>query len=174
MIGDGAVGLCAVIAAKLLGAERIILMGRHTARTDLGREFGATDVVAGRGQDGVERSPKELTGGARHRPGARMRGPEGSARPGLRRGARRRHHQPRRRPAVPRGPLRLRGVPAQHHPDRRRRPAARLHRASSCRDILSGEIHPGRVFDRTVGLDQVAEGYRLMNDREALKVIVRP
>ena len=50
VIGDGAVGLCAVISAKLLGAERIILMGRHTARTDLGREFGATDVVAGRGR----------------------------------------------------------------------------------------------------------------------------
>src|SRR6266702_4213053 len=62
VIGDGAVGLCAVIAAKLLGAERIILMGRHTQRTGLGREFGATDVVAGRGQDGVN-AVKQLTGG---------------------------------------------------------------------------------------------------------------
>jgi threonine dehydrogenase-like Zn-dependent dehydrogenase len=62
VIGDGAVGLCGVIASELLGAERVILMGRHAARTDLGREFGATDVVAARGQDGVE-EVRELTGG---------------------------------------------------------------------------------------------------------------
>ena len=55
MVGDGAVGLSAVIAARLLGAERIILMGRHGARTDLGRAFGATDVVAERGEEGVDR-----------------------------------------------------------------------------------------------------------------------
>ena len=57
VIGDGAVGLCGVLAAKRLGAEQIILMGRHTGRTDLGREFGATDVVAARGDEGVETRP---------------------------------------------------------------------------------------------------------------------
>ena len=62
VIGDGAVGLCAVIAAKRLGAEQVILMGRHTARTDLGRTFGATDVVAERGEEGVARV-RDLTGG---------------------------------------------------------------------------------------------------------------
>src|SRR6266498_3227388 len=62
VIGDGAVGLSAVLAAKRLGAERIILMGRHTDRTDLGREFGATDVIAERGDEGIERV-RELTGG---------------------------------------------------------------------------------------------------------------
>src|SRR5260221_606770 len=62
VIGDGAVGLSAVLAARRLGAERIILMGRHKDRTDLGREFGATDVVAERGEEGVERV-RELTGG---------------------------------------------------------------------------------------------------------------
>ena len=62
VIGDGAVGLSAVLAAKRLGAERIILMGRHKDRTDLGREFGATDVVAERGEEGIERV-RELTGG---------------------------------------------------------------------------------------------------------------
>ena len=62
VVGDGAVGLCAVIAAKRLGAEQIILMGRHTDRTDLGREFGATDVVAERGEEGVARV-RDLTGG---------------------------------------------------------------------------------------------------------------
>jgi threonine dehydrogenase-like Zn-dependent dehydrogenase len=62
VIGDGAVGLCALLAARRLGAERIILMGRHKDRTDLGREFGATDVVAERGAEGIERV-RELTGG---------------------------------------------------------------------------------------------------------------
>ena len=62
VIGDGAVGLSAVLAAKRLGAERIILMGRHKTRTDLGLEFGATDVVAERGEEGIERV-RELTGG---------------------------------------------------------------------------------------------------------------
>jgi threonine dehydrogenase-like Zn-dependent dehydrogenase len=62
VIGDGAVGLSAVLAAKRLGAEQIILMGRHEDRTDLGREFGATDVVAERGEEGIERV-RELTGG---------------------------------------------------------------------------------------------------------------
>ena len=62
VIGDGAVGLCGVLAAKRLGAEQIILMGRHTDRTDLGRDFGATDVVAERGEEGEQRV-RELTGG---------------------------------------------------------------------------------------------------------------
>ena len=62
VIGDGAVGLSAVLAATRLGAERIVLMGRHTDRTDLGRDFGATDVVPERGDEGVERV-RELTGG---------------------------------------------------------------------------------------------------------------
>lgn len=62
VIGDGAVGLCAVLSAKRLGAERIILMGRHTDRTDLGRELGATDVVSERRAEGVERV-RELTRG---------------------------------------------------------------------------------------------------------------
>ena len=62
VVGDGAVGLSAVLAARRLGAERIILMGRHKARTDLGREFGATDVVAERGEEGIA-EVRELTGG---------------------------------------------------------------------------------------------------------------
>ena len=62
VVGDGAVGLSAVLAAKTMGAERIILMGRHTDRTDLGRRFGATDVVAERGKTGIAQV-RELTGG---------------------------------------------------------------------------------------------------------------
>src|ERR1700722_6755103 len=62
VIGDGAVGLCAVLAARRLGAERIVLVGRHQDRTDLGREFGATDVIAERGDEGIEKV-RDLTGG---------------------------------------------------------------------------------------------------------------
>src|SRR5205814_2966803 len=62
VVGDGAVGLCGVIAAKRLGAERIIMLGRHEDRIALAREFGATDVVSERGEEAVERV-KELTGG---------------------------------------------------------------------------------------------------------------
>jgi len=62
VIGDGAVGLLAVLSAKRLGAEQIILLGRHEARTELGREFGATDVVSARGEEGIAQV-RELTGG---------------------------------------------------------------------------------------------------------------
>jgi threonine dehydrogenase-like Zn-dependent dehydrogenase len=58
VVGDGAVGLSAVLAAKRLGADRILLMGRHTDRTDLGREFGATDVIAERGEESIARLPR--------------------------------------------------------------------------------------------------------------------
>lgn len=172
VIGDGAVGLCAVIASKLLGAERIILMGRHTARTDLGRQFGATDVVADRGQDGVD-AVRELTGGF----GAdRVLEAVGlkdalvqAAGVVIDGGTVSRVGAPQY-PEVPFGfpeflrNLTLTGGVAP----------ARAYIEELMPHILSGEIHPGRVFDRTVPLDEVAEGYRLMNDREALKVIVRP
>ena len=92
VVGDGAVGLCGVIAAKRLGAEQIIIMGRHADRIALAREFGATDVVSERGQEAVERV-KELTGGH----GARLQARR--ARPDQERGARvrapRRPHQRR-------------------------------------------------------------------------------
>jgi threonine dehydrogenase-like Zn-dependent dehydrogenase len=77
VIGDGAVGLLAVLSARQLGAEQIILMGRHTARTDLGREFGATDIVAERGDDGIEKV-RDLTGGDGTHVGALLMGPEGA------------------------------------------------------------------------------------------------
>jgi threonine dehydrogenase-like Zn-dependent dehydrogenase len=172
VIGDGAVGLCAVIASQLLGAERIILMGRHRARTDLGREFGATDIVAARGQDGVV-TVKELTGGFGTDKVLECVGLKdalvqaaGAVTDG---GIISRVGAPQY-PEVPFGfaeflrNLTLTGGVAP----------ARAYIEQLMPHILNGEIHPGRVFDRTVGLDQVAEGYRLMNDREALKVIVRP
>ena len=85
VIGDGAVGLCAVLAARRLGAERIMLMGRHKQRTDLGREFGATDVVAERGDEGIEQV-RELTGGTARTRCWRRRHQRGD------------RHGPRRRP----------------------------------------------------------------------------
>ncbi|TQF02682.1 zinc-binding dehydrogenase [Kitasatospora acidiphila] len=172
VIGDGAVGLSAVIAAKLLGAERIILMGRHAQRTDLGREFGATDVVAARGQDGVD-AVRELTAGHGTERVLECVGLKdalvqsaGVVRDG---GVISRVGAPQY-PEVPFGfPEFLRNITLTGGVA-----PARAYIEELLPHILSGEIRPGRVFDRTVPLAQVAEGYRLMNDREALKVIVRP
>jgi threonine dehydrogenase-like Zn-dependent dehydrogenase len=117
VIGDGAVGLSAVLAARRL-AERILLMGRHTARTDLGREFGATDVVADRGDEGIAK-----VGGLSSGEGARLLECVGTV-PGFGwRGPCGRHDQPRGRPAVRRGPDRP-CVPQQHHRHRRHRARA--------------------------------------------------
>ena len=172
VIGDGAVGLSAVISAKLLGAERIILMGRHAQRTDLGREFGATDVVAGRGEDGVT-AVRELTGGFGTKRVLECVGLKdaliqgiGVARDG---GVISRVGAPQY-PDVPLGfPDFMRNITLTGGVA-----PARAYMESLMPHILDGEIHPGRVFDRTVGLEEVPEGYRLMNDREALKVLVRP
>jgi threonine dehydrogenase-like Zn-dependent dehydrogenase len=172
VIGDGAVGLSAVLAARRLGAERIILMGRHKDRTDLGREFGATDVVAERGEEGVEKV-HELTGGdGTHtvlecvglRPAietafAVVRDGGVVSRVGA--------------PQYPEVPMdfdvfmrnvTLTGGVAP----------ARAYIEELLPDVLDGTLQPGRVFDRTVSLEEVPEGYRAMADREALKVLVRP
>lgn len=172
VIGDGAVGLSAVLAAKLLGAERVILMGRHRARTDLGREFGATDVVAERGEEGVARV-KELTGGdgthvvleavglkpALETAFAIVRAGGVISRVGAPQFA-----------EVPFGfgdfmrNVTLTGGVAP----------ARAYIPTLLPLVLDGTIEPGRVFDRTVDLDGVPDGYRAMAEREALKVLVRP
>jgi len=172
VIGDGAVGLCAVLAAKRLGAERIILMGRHKDRTDLGREFGATDVVAERGEEGVARV-RELTGG------------DGTHTVlecvGLRPAIETAFAVVRDGGTVSRvGAPQYRDVPADFGVFLRNITLtggvapARAYIEELLPDILDGRVEPGRVFDRTVGLDQVPDGYRAMADREALKVLVRP
>ena len=173
VIGDGAVGLMAVLSAKRLGAERIILMGRHTVRTDLGREFGATDVVAERGEEGIARV-RELTGGhgthavleaVGHRPAYDMA--VGVVRPG---GVISRVGVPQYEEApVGFGSLfgpnvTLTGGPAP----------VRAYIEQLLPDVLDGTVEPGKVFDRTVGLDDVPGGYRAMDERTALKVLVRP
>ena len=173
VIGDGAVGLLSVLSARELGAERIILMGRHQTRTDLGREFGATEVVAERGDEGVEKV-RELTGGrgshvvleaVGHLPAYRQA--YGVVRPGgtiSRVGAPQYEEAPIGFGSLFGGNITLTGGPAP----------ARAYVETLMPAILDGTVDPGRVFDRTVGLEDIADGYRAMADREALKVLVRP
>jgi len=172
VVGDGAVGLCGVIAAKRLGAEKIIIMGRHADRIALAREFGATDVVNERGEEAVERV-RELTGGfgahsvlecVGH--GASMQTAIGIARPGGavgRVGVPQEETMPASQPAFY-GNITIGGGPAP----------VRAYIEELLPDVLEGHIEPGRVFDLTVGLDGVPDGYRAMADREAIKVMVRP
>lgn len=172
VVGDGAVGLCAVIAAKRLGAEQIIILGRHPDRTDLAREFGATDVVAERGAAAVERV-RELTGGMGAHSvlecvgqGASMETAIGIARAGGaigRVGVPQEEMLPGSRTAFYAN-LTIGGGPAP----------ARAYIDQLLPDVLEGRIDPGRVLDRTVDLDGVPDGYRAMADREAIKVMVRP
>jgi threonine dehydrogenase-like Zn-dependent dehydrogenase len=172
VIGDGAVGLCAVLAARRLGAEQVILMGRHRERTDLGREFGATDVVAERGEEGVARV-RELTGGdGTHavlecvglRPAIETA--FGVVRDG---GVISRVGVPQY-PDVPMdGSAFMRNITVTGGVA-----PARAYIEELLPDVLEGRLEPGRVFDRTIGLDAVADGYRAMADREALKVLIRP
>ncbi|MEV4057953.1 zinc-dependent alcohol dehydrogenase family protein [Amycolatopsis sp. NPDC049688] len=172
VIGDGAVGLSAVLAAKRLGAERIVLMGRHRARTDLGREFGATDVVAERGEEGVEKVRELTNGEGTHavlecvgtKPAFEMA--VGVVRPG---GAVSRVGVPQYEegpigPALFRRNITVTGgvAPARHYiPE-------------LLPDVLDGKYRPGRVFDRTIDVEGVPDGYRAMADREALKVLIKP
>ncbi|MEU6644063.1 zinc-dependent alcohol dehydrogenase family protein [Saccharomonospora sp. NPDC046836] len=173
VIGDGAVGLLAVLSAKQLGAERIILMGRHQTRTDLGREFGATDVVAERGEEGIAKV-RELTGGfgthtVLEAVGYRAAYDQavGVVRPG---GVISRVGVPQYEEAPVGfgslfGPnITLNGGPAP----------VRAYIDALLPDVLDGRVEPGKVFDRTVTLDEVPDGYRAMDDRESLKVLVRP
>src|SRR5213594_1557790 len=170
VVGDGAVGLCGVIAAKRLGAEQIILLGRHPDRIALARDFGATDVVRERGDEAVERV-RELTGGfgahsvlecVGH--GESMVTALGIARPG---GAVGRVGLPQHGPI----PTTMRtffdnvtigGGPAP----------ARAYIEELLPDVLEGRIEPGRVFDRVTNLDGVPDGYRAMNERESIKVLI--
>jgi threonine dehydrogenase-like Zn-dependent dehydrogenase len=172
VVGDGAVGLCGVIAAKRLGAEQIVILGRHPERTDLARELGATDVVAERGAEAVERV-RELTDGFGAHSVLECVGLDQStqtaievARPG---GAVGRVGVPQSEPmpggqASFFGNVTIGGGPAP----------VRAYIDELLPDILDGTIEPGRVFDRTVDLDGVPDGYRAMDEREALKVMVEP
>ncbi|HZP93956.1 MAG TPA: zinc-dependent alcohol dehydrogenase family protein [Burkholderiales bacterium] len=171
VIGDGAVGLCGVIAAKRLGAEQIILLGRHPDRIALAKAFGTTDIVTERADAAVERV-RALTGGHGVHSvlecvgtGDAMLTAIGICRAG---GAVGRvgvpHYEgiPAARPAFYNN-VAVSGGPAP----------VRAYIEELLPDILEGRIQPGRVFDRVVGLDGVPDGYRAMNERTALKVMIR-
>ncbi|MBV9298045.1 MAG: zinc-dependent alcohol dehydrogenase family protein [Verrucomicrobia bacterium] len=170
VIGDGAVGLLAVLSAKQRGAERIIAMSRHEARQKLAREFGATDIVTERGDEGVARI-KELTKGVGADSVLECVGTPESMRQAIQ----------STRPGgfvsyvgVPHGVelegtelffahVHLHGGPA---PVRRYLPEL-------IDLVLNEKIHPGKVFDLTLPLNQVAEGYRAMDERRAIKTLLR-
>ena len=173
VIGDGAVGLMAVLSAKRLGAEQIILMGRHTGRTSLGREFGATDIVAERGEEGIAKV-RDLTAGhgahavleaVGHLPAYEQA--LGVVRPGgviSRVGVPQYEDAPIGFGSLFRHNIRLAGGPAP----------VRAYIEELMPDILDGTIVPGKVFDVETDLDGVPGGYRDMDERRSLKVLVRP
>jgi len=169
VVGDGAVGLCAVLAARRLGAERIIALSRHPGRQQVAREFGATDIVAARGDEAVQ-AVLELTGGIGADAALECVGTEQSAatafaaaRPGSTVGI----------VGVPHGQVPFaqtffrnvgwRGGPAP----------ARIYIPELLGDVLDGAINPGLVFDYETDLEHVADAYRAMDERRAIKSLVR-
>ena len=163
----------AVLAARQLSAERIILMGRHTERTDLGREFGATDVVAERGAEGVERV-LELTAGegshvvleaVGHLPAFEQC--LGVVRPG---GVISRVGVPQFETApVGFGGLFGRNITLNGGPA-----PVRAYLEQTIPKVLDGTINPGRVFDRVMTLEEAPQAYAAMDSRAALKVMLTP
>jgi threonine dehydrogenase-like Zn-dependent dehydrogenase len=171
VVGDGGVGLLGVLSARLIGAERIIAMSRHEPRQKLAREFGATDIVIERGDEGVARI-KELTNGIGADSVLECVGTQEammqairSTRPGGYMGY----------VGLPHGVdlngqelfyshVHLHGGPA---PVRRYLPEL-------IDLVLNGKIDPGKVFDLTLPLDRVAEGYCAMDERRAIKTLLRP
>ncbi|MFL5580972.1 MAG: zinc-binding dehydrogenase, partial [Gemmatimonadaceae bacterium] len=169
VVGDGAVGLLAVLAARQLGAERVIAMSRHASRQKLAREFGASDIITERGEEGVAKI-KELTKGVGADSVLECVGTQesmwqaiGAARPG--------------------GHVSYVGVPHGVALDGARLffTHAHLHGGPApvrrylphlIDLVLSGTIDPGRVFDLTLPLSQVAEGYRAMDERRAIKTLL--
>jgi threonine dehydrogenase-like Zn-dependent dehydrogenase len=171
VVGDGAVGLCGVLAASVMGAEKVVAMSRHEPRQDIARTFGATHIVAERGKEGGD-AVKELTGGV----GAdavlecvgtdqAMKTAFGVARPGATVGF----------VGVPHGvelPLRRMfqkniGLAGGMAPVRRYLPEL-------LQLVLDGRINPGVVFDTTLPLEKVDEGYRAMDERRSIKVLIEP
>jgi threonine dehydrogenase-like Zn-dependent dehydrogenase len=171
VVGDGAVGLCGVLAASVMGAETVVAMSRHVPRQEIARKFGATHVVAERGKEGVE-AVKEITGGVGGDAvlecvgnNAAMQQAFGVARPGATVGF----------VGVPHGielPVRRMfqkniGLAGGMAPVRKYLPEL-------LQLVVDGTITPGLVFDATLPLDDVAEGYRAMDERRAIKVLLRP
>src|SRR5438445_11983664 len=171
VVGDGAVGLLGVLSAKQMGAERIIAMSRHEARQKLAREFGATDIVAERGDEGVARI-KELTDGIGADSVLECVGTQESMMQAI--GATRKGGY-MAYVGVPHG-VELKGEELFYaHVHLHGGPAPVRRFLPELIDLVwKGKINPGKVFDLTLPLDQVAEGYRAMDERRAIKTLLRP
>jgi threonine dehydrogenase-like Zn-dependent dehydrogenase len=170
VVGDGAVGLCGVIAARRLGAEQIIMLGRHQDRIALAKDFGATDIVSERGEAAAEKV-RELTRGLGVHSVLECVGYEESMVTAL---SIARHGGAVGRVGVPQTqsiPLAKRTFSANISISGGPAPV-RAYIEELMPDILEGKIEPGRVFDRVTNLDGVPDGYRAMNDREAIKVMI--
>ena len=172
VVGDGAVGLCGVLAAKRLGAERIIAMSRHADRQAIAREFGATDIVEERGDEGVAKV-RELLGGVLADSVLECVGTKESMEQAL--------HSTR-----PGGALGFVGVPTGGSEVPLRylfdtnisigggMAPARTYIPELLADVLDGTINPGRVFDVVMPLEEAPEAYRAMDERRAIKVLLTP
>lgn len=171
VVGDGAVGLLGVLSAKQMGAGQIIAMSRHESRQTLAREFGATDIVTERGEEGIARI-KELTKGIGADSVLECVGTQESMRQAV-------------RCARPGGFVSYVGVPHgvvfdgaelfYTHVHLHGGPApVRRYLPKLIDLVLTEKINPGKVFDLTLPLDQVAEGYRAMDERRAIKTLLQP
>jgi alcohol dehydrogenase len=172
VVGDGAVGLCGVLAARRLGAERIVALGHHDDRLRIAEEFGATDVVTERGEEATARVAELTNGGVNHvlecvGASSAMETAASICRPG--------------------GTVGYVGVPHGHDGGldvfsffgdnislRGGVAPVRAYAEELMADVLQGTLDPSPVFTKTVDLDGVPEGYRAMNEREAVKVLVEP
>jgi len=171
VVGDGAVGLLGVLSAKVMGAERIIAMSRHESRQRLAREFGATDIVSERGDEGIARI-QELTHGVGADSVLECVGTQESMMQAI-------------RATRPGGHVGYVGVPHGvqldaaelffTHVHLHGGPApARRFLPDLIAMVWDGKINPGKVFDLTLPLSQVAEGYRAMDERRAIKALLQP
>src|SRR5437870_2913177 len=171
VVGDGAVGLLGVLSARQMGAERIIAMSRHESRQKLAREFGATDMVTERGDDGVAHI-KELTNGIGADAVLECVGTQESMTQAI-------------RSTRPGGSVGFVGVPHGVEINGEELFYAHVHLHGGPAPVrrflpelidlvLNGTINPGKVFDLTLTLDEVAKGYRAMDERRAIKTLLRP
>lgn len=171
VIGDGAVGLCGVIAAKMLGAKRIVAMSRHEDRQILAKEFGATDIVAERGDEGVTEAKKLTEEGVGFDAVLECVGSDlsmqtaiGLARPGAIVGTVGVPHNVNIPfPQVFFGSVGIHGGPAP----------SRAYADTLLKAVLAGEINPGKVFTLTTDLDHIADAYAAMDKRRAIKSLVK-
>jgi threonine dehydrogenase-like Zn-dependent dehydrogenase len=171
VVGDGAVGLCGVLAASVMGAEKVVVMSRHQPRQDIARQFGATHVVEERGEAGAE-AIREITGGVGADAVLECVGTDAAiqtafeiARPGSTVGF----------VGVPHGvELPVRRMFGKNIGLAGGMAPVRAYLPQLMKLVQEGRINPGLVFDSTLPLDEVAEGYRAMDERRSVKVLLQP